>query len=105
MITKDYIEQDNIKIFDANISQNHLDYNALGLDNLYAQEEKHFWFIARKEFILKNIQKALYIMNGVYQKTMYLHNKSLIFTKMEEVKVELKLQSIVLWIVNFVFIL
>ena len=57
MITRDFIEQDNIKIFDANISKNHLDYNALGLDNLYALEEKHFWFIARKEFILKNIQK------------------------------------------------
>ena len=57
MVTRDFIEQDNIKIFDANISRNHLDYNALGLDNLYALEEKHFWFIARKEFILKNIQK------------------------------------------------
>jgi 2-polyprenyl-3-methyl-5-hydroxy-6-metoxy-1,4-benzoquinol methylase len=57
MITRDYIEQDNIKIFDPNISKNHLDYNALGLDNLYAQEERHFWFITRKEFIFKNIQK------------------------------------------------
>jgi hypothetical protein len=38
MITKDYFEQDNIKVFDANISQNHLDYNPLGLDNLYAKK-------------------------------------------------------------------
>ena len=67
MITRDFIEQANIKIFDANISQNHLDYNALGLDNLYAQEEKHFWFIARKEFIFKNIQKYVKKSNKIIE--------------------------------------
>ena len=67
MITRDYIEQDNIKIFDPNISKNHLDYNALGLDNLYAQEEKHFWFIARKEFIFQNIQKYVKKSNKIIE--------------------------------------
>jgi len=40
MIIRDYVEQDNIKIFDRDIVENHADYNAQGLDNLYAQEEK-----------------------------------------------------------------
>jgi 2-polyprenyl-3-methyl-5-hydroxy-6-metoxy-1,4-benzoquinol methylase len=62
MIIRDYVEQDNIKIFDRDIVENHADYNAQGLDNLYAQEEKHFWFVARKEFILQSMQK--YIAKG-----------------------------------------
>ena len=57
MIVRDFIEEDAIKIFDKDVKENHADYNAKGLDNLYAQENKHFWFIARKEFILKNMQK------------------------------------------------
>ncbi len=59
MIIRDFIEQDNIKIFDEDIKENHADYNAVGLDNLYAQEEKHFWFIARKEFILRSIKQHI----------------------------------------------
>lgn len=59
MIIREYKEIDNIKTFDDNISQTHSDYNSQGLDNLYVEEEKHFWFIARKEFILQNIQKYL----------------------------------------------
>lgn len=57
MTVKDYKEIDGIKIFHENMDESHQDYNAKGLDNLYKQEEKHFWFIARKEFILQNIQK------------------------------------------------
>jgi 2-polyprenyl-3-methyl-5-hydroxy-6-metoxy-1,4-benzoquinol methylase len=62
MIIRDFFEQDNIKIFDNDTEESHADYNAQGLDSLYAQEEKHFWFIARKEFILKNMRK--YITKG-----------------------------------------
>lgn len=54
MIIKEYKEVDNIKIFHENMDESHEDYNSKGLDNLYLQEEKHFWFIARKEFILQN---------------------------------------------------
>ena len=61
MIVRDFIEEDAIKIFDKDVKENHADYNAKGLDNLYAQENKHFWFIARKEFILKNMQKYVKI--------------------------------------------
>ena len=59
MITKKYKIIDNIKVFIENVPEDHQDYNARGLDNLYKQEEKHFWFIARKEFILKNIKKYI----------------------------------------------
>ena len=57
MITQECKEIDGIKVFHANQEESHEDYNAKGLDNLYKQEEKHFWFIARKEFILQNIHK------------------------------------------------
>jgi 2-polyprenyl-3-methyl-5-hydroxy-6-metoxy-1,4-benzoquinol methylase len=59
VITKEYEEVDGIKVFDKHIDDSHEDYNAKGLDNLYSQEEKHFWFIARKEFILQNAVKYI----------------------------------------------
>ena len=58
MIIRKYKEENNIKIFDE-VKKNHSDYNAKGLDNLFAQEEKHFWFIARKEYILQNFTKYI----------------------------------------------
>ena len=59
MFLRDYKEIDGIKIFDENIDDNHADYNAAGLDNLYAEEEKHFWFMARKEFIFDSFKDIL----------------------------------------------
>jgi 2-polyprenyl-3-methyl-5-hydroxy-6-metoxy-1,4-benzoquinol methylase len=59
MIIRGFFEQDNIKIFDKDIEEIHADYNAQGLDSLYVQEEKHFWFVARKELILKSMQKYI----------------------------------------------
>ena len=59
MIIKNFKEIDNIKIFNSEIEQTHGDYNAKGLDNLYLQEEKHFWFLSRKNFILKNFNKFI----------------------------------------------
>jgi SAM-dependent methyltransferase len=50
-----YKEIDGIKIFNDDAQQDHQDYNAKGLNNLFAQEEKHFWFIARKEFIFNHM--------------------------------------------------
>jgi len=55
MITEKYNETNGIKIFHTNID--HDDYNAKGLDSLYNAEEKHFWFISRKEFIFQSIEK------------------------------------------------
>lgn len=59
MILKEYKEIDGIKVFNNEVDDNHSDYNSKGLDNLFTQEEKHFWFIARKEFILKNIKNYI----------------------------------------------
>jgi len=59
MITQSYKDIDGIKIFHTDVDENYSDYNASGLDSLYAQEEKHFWFIARKEFILQSIKKYI----------------------------------------------
>ena len=59
MIIEEYKEKDGIKVFNDEIDNNHSDYNSKGLDKLYSQEEKHFWFIARKEFILQNIQNYI----------------------------------------------
>ena len=59
LVLKDYKEIDGIKIFHENVDENHDDYNSKGLDNLYVQEEKHFWFLARKNFILQNFKKYI----------------------------------------------
>ena len=81
MIIKDYKEIDGIKIFHENVSENHNDYNSRGLDNLYTQEEKHFWFLARKNFILQNFKKYIHINSriieigaGTGNVSRYLHN-------------------------------
>lgn len=57
MITKTYSEEDGIKKFNNTIEENHTDYNAKGLDTLFSQEEKHFWFVSRKEYILQNMKR------------------------------------------------
>lgn len=59
MFIKNYKELDGIKLFQESAIKNHEDYNSQGLDSLYEQENKHFWFISRKEFILKTINKYL----------------------------------------------
>lgn len=59
MILKPSKVIDDIIVFDGNIDIDHSDYNVKGLNSLYQAENKHFWFIARKEFILENIQKYI----------------------------------------------
>ncbi|MCS6955191.1 MAG: class I SAM-dependent methyltransferase [Candidatus Calescibacterium sp.] len=59
MITKEYKLIDGIKVFIDDVPTGHPDYNANSLDKLYTHEEKHFWFITRKEFILKNLRKYI----------------------------------------------
>ena len=59
MINSEFKEENGIKIFLENVKPDHQDYNAKGLDTLYANEEKHFWFIARKELIFKYINKYI----------------------------------------------
>jgi len=59
VITQEYIDRDGIKVFHDDIDDNHSDYNASGLDNLYKVEEKHFWFISRKEFISQQMKDMI----------------------------------------------
>jgi 2-polyprenyl-3-methyl-5-hydroxy-6-metoxy-1,4-benzoquinol methylase len=47
----------NIVIFNPEIVKDHEDYNSTGLDILYAAEEKHFWFIVRKQRIINIFKK------------------------------------------------
>ena len=67
MVISDYKEVDGIKIFQVNTYENHKDYNSKGLDNLYIKEEKHFWFLARKNFILQNFQKYININSKIIE--------------------------------------
>ena len=55
MILRDYIESEGIKIFHDDIVEHHEDYDAQGLDSLFNEEERHFWFLARKEFIFQQM--------------------------------------------------
>ncbi len=57
MLLRQYKVQNDIYIFDEYINENNEDYNASGLDLLFDNEDWHFWFVGRKEFILKNILK------------------------------------------------
>ncbi|HAI70299.1 MAG TPA: hypothetical protein DCM38_12795 [Gammaproteobacteria bacterium] len=51
------MSNDNIVIFHPEIVKDHEDYNSTGLDILYAAEEKHFWFLARKQRIINIFKK------------------------------------------------
>lgn len=57
MIVKKYSDINGIKSFQKEVPVHHKDYDASGLNNLYSEEEKHFWFIARKELIYKQMKK------------------------------------------------
>jgi len=57
MILRKYRKIDNIIIFDDDISERHPDYYADGLDGHLECEDEHFWFVARKEFILSRLRK------------------------------------------------
>ncbi len=82
MLVCEYIEKNGIKIFKQKISLLTEDYDAKGLDRLYQAENRHFWFIARKEFIHQQIKrylnisaKILEIGAGTGNVTRYLQSK------------------------------
>lgn len=56
---QEYTENDGIIIFHDDIDEGHADYNSQVLDCLYKEEERHFWFIARKEFIFQQVEKVI----------------------------------------------
>ncbi len=56
-IHKDFKNEAGISLFSPEITDDHEDYNVAGLDVLYSAEEKHFWFIARKQRIINSFKK------------------------------------------------
>jgi len=56
MILEKFRESCGIKIFHDSIDDEHVDYNSQGIEVLYKEEEKHFWFISRKEFIYQQMK-------------------------------------------------
>jgi len=50
-------EIDGIKIYNPEIDNDHEDFDAKHLDNLYEAENKLFWSIFRKEYILEKFEK------------------------------------------------
>lgn len=50
---------DGITCFTEHVPVNHDDYHATGIDNLYREEKNHFWFITRRERIVKAFFKYL----------------------------------------------
>lgn len=60
-------EVDGISLFSPDIKENHCDYHTTGLDKLYEAEEKHFWFLARKEQILNLFQQYIPISAAILE--------------------------------------
>ena len=54
-----YKEIEGIKIYNPEISDEHEDFDAKHLDNLYKAENKLFWSIIRKEYILEKFKKYI----------------------------------------------
>lgn len=57
MIEKSYKIINDHKVFE--LSQNEKDYKFCGFEELYKNEERHFWFKARKDFIAKMMTKYI----------------------------------------------
>lgn len=58
MLLSPYKKSNGVKVFHT-ANDDHVDYNVKGLDNLFQAEEKHFWFITRKEFIYQQMKKNI----------------------------------------------
>ena len=48
---------DGIECYCPEVDQNHRDYPASGLENLYRSERQHFWFLSRREYIVEVFRK------------------------------------------------
>lgn len=59
MILEKYRESYGIKVFHECVDEDHADYNSQSLDVLYKEEERHFWFISRKEFIFQQMKNIV----------------------------------------------
>lgn len=59
MILEKFRESSGVKIFHEDVDEEHADYNSLALDILFREEERHFWFVSRKEFIFQNMRNVV----------------------------------------------
>lgn len=59
MLKREYIDKGGILVFDDS-PENSETYDAKGLDQLFQNEEKHFWFLARKNFIGEMLSKYVH---------------------------------------------
>ena len=59
MIIREFKKINDVFVFDDNVSENHPDYYADGLDGHLECENEHFWFVARKEFLLSRFKKHI----------------------------------------------
>lgn len=57
MVLRAPIIIDGIKCFVSDVDEHHKDYPSVGLDNLYRSEKEHFWFVSRREYIIKIFKK------------------------------------------------
>lgn len=67
MILEKFKEMHGIKIFCESVDEEHSDYNSRSLDLLYKEEERHFWFISRKEFIFQIIKDVIGLSSRVIE--------------------------------------
>ncbi len=63
MIIREYKKNNDVFVFDEDIAENHPDYYADGLDGHVERENEHFWFVARKEFLLSRFKKFIDTQN------------------------------------------
>jgi 2-polyprenyl-3-methyl-5-hydroxy-6-metoxy-1,4-benzoquinol methylase len=63
MILREYKKINDVFVFDNDVSENHPDYFADGLDGHIEHENEHFWFVARKEFLLSRLKKYIDIQS------------------------------------------
>lgn len=59
MIIRDYRKNQDVSVFDGDICENHPDYCAEGLEGHIERQHDHFWFVARKEFLLSRFGKHI----------------------------------------------
>jgi 2-polyprenyl-3-methyl-5-hydroxy-6-metoxy-1,4-benzoquinol methylase len=59
LISRKYKIVDGIVVFHDCIDEGHADYKSQGLDILYREEERHFWFLARKQFIASRMREVV----------------------------------------------
>lgn len=54
-----YEDVNGIKVIHSDVTESHEDYNVKGLTSLYNSENKHFWFLHRKQFIYQELSRLI----------------------------------------------